>query len=120
MFYGSDLELLKSEFNILPHTIKSYELENGIKISSIIEFLDMLNKYNIAFSKTFKLTVISLTIPVSSAACERAFSALKRLKNCIRNSTINERLNYLALINIESEIAKSINLDDVVTEFDFP
>lgn len=117
-FYNSDINLLKSELNILPNTIKIYEAENGIKISSIMDFLDLLKNYKIAFSQTYKLVVICVTIPVSSAACERTFSSLKRLKTYIRNCMTNERLNHLAIINIESEIAKQLNIEDVVTKFD--
>lgn len=117
-FYNSDINLLQSELNILPNTIKKYEEENGMKIDTIMDFLDLLNIYKIAFSETYKLVVISVTIPVSSAACERTFSSLKRLKSFIRNSMTDERLNHLAVINIEAEIAKQLKTEDVVTEFD--
>ena len=83
-----------------------------------MELLDMLNIYKLVFSQTFKLAVISVTIPVSSASCERTFSCLRRVKTYLRNRMTNERLTHLALINIEKATAKSINIEEVVDEFD--
>lgn len=115
--YNSDLELLQSELKILPSTIKKYEVENKIKIENIMQFVDMVEKYKLAFSETYKLTLISITIPVSSAACERSFSCLRRLKNYLRNTMTNEKLSTLAIINIEKQIAKNISLEEVVDVF---
>jgi hypothetical protein len=46
-----------------------------------------------------------LTIPATSAADERSFSALKRLKNYLRNS---KRLSSPALINVEKSVLKKL------------
>jgi len=45
----------------------------------IIILLIHIEKYEIVFNETYKLTILSITIPVSSAACERTFSCLRRL-----------------------------------------
>jgi hypothetical protein len=62
--------------------------------------------------------VITLTIPVSSAGCERTFSCLKRLKTYIRNKMTNERLNHLAIINIERSTAKTLSADEIIKKCD--
>ena len=92
--YGSDTEMLKSELKILPTTIKKYELSNNIKISNLLNLLDLLEKYKLVFCETYNLVVIAVTIPVSSATCERTFSCLRRLKTYMRAKMSNARLVY--------------------------
>jgi hypothetical protein len=58
-------------------------------------------------------------MPATSAADERSFSALKRLKNYLRNSQSQDRLSSMALINIEKSFlhklqAKPSFLDEVI------
>lgn len=60
---------------------------------------------------------IMLSTPVSVASGERSFSKLKIIKNYLRNSTDENRLNHLAIVSIENETAKSINYDDIIDEF---
>ncbi len=60
---------------------------------------------------------ISLTFGCVSVSCERSFSTLKRIKTYLRNSMSNERLNGLAIMSIEREIAVALNLDEFVNTF---
>ena len=53
------------------------------------------------FPNLHKLAVIALVIPMSSADCERGFSALKRIKTRLRNRLSNRILNHLLTISIE-------------------
>jgi hypothetical protein len=60
-----------------------------------------------------------LTIPTISAADESSFSALKRLKNYLRNSQSQDRLSSLALITIEKSLLKKLQskpsfLDEII------
>ena len=58
-----------------------------------------------------------MTIAVSTAHCERSFSALKRIKSYLRSTMVEDRLADLAILSIEREISGSLVLDDVITEF---
>lgn len=98
--YNCDLNLLESEFKILARTVDNYEKENNIKVETVIQFSDLLLKYKLAFAETNKLCEICLTIPVSSAGCERSFSCLRRIKNYMRNSMTDPRLSHLASLTI--------------------
>ena len=60
---------------------------------------------------------IALTIVVSTAECERTFSALKRIKTYLRSMMLNERLCDLAILSIEKEISKNLALEEVVEQF---
>jgi len=43
---------------------------------------------------------VFLTMPVSVAEAERSFSVMKRIKNYLRSTMCQERLNELATLNI--------------------
>ena len=58
-----------------------------------------------------------LTIGVSVASCERSFSKLKLIKNYLRSTMSQERLNSLAIISIDNVYVKNINFDDVIDKF---
>lgn len=116
--YKIDTELMQAEFKILKNAIPNYEKENNMQVNNILQFLDFLKKYKLAFPETFKIVSISVTVPVSSAGCERTFSCLRRLKTYMRNKMGKERLSDLAVINIERETAKSLDKTHVVDYFD--
>ncbi|XP_050055154.1 uncharacterized protein LOC114132981 [Aphis gossypii] len=58
-----------------------------------------------------------LCCPASNCSAERSFSALKRIKTYLRSSTKDDRLNDLAILNIESELTVNINYDDIINKF---
>ena len=60
---------------------------------------------------------ILLTIPVTVASAERSFSKLKLLKNYLRSTMSQERLNGLAMCTIEKDILDTIDLDTVLDDF---
>ena len=60
---------------------------------------------------------ILLTIPVTVASAERSFSKLKLLKNCLRSTMLQERLNGLATCCIEKDILDRIDLDTLINDF---
>jgi len=47
----------------------------------------------------------------------RLFLCLKRVKTYLRSCTSEEKLNYSAIMNIESDIPANIEFDDVIHEF---
>ena len=58
-----------------------------------------------------------LTIPVSVASAERSFSKLKIIKNYLRSTMTQNRLNDLAIISIEKDIAKEIDPHKIIQQF---
>lgn len=115
--YNCEIETLKSELQILPKSLKNYENKFTTKINYIFNLYDFLNEYQIAFSELHKLCLISITIPVSSAGCERTFSCLKRVKNYLRNKLMDSHMSNLSVIAIGKLEAKSLNIDDIINEF---
>ena len=60
---------------------------------------------------------ILITVPVTVASAERSFSKLKRLRNCLRTTMLQERLNGLDMCIIEKDILDNIDLDTILNDF---
>jgi hypothetical protein len=60
---------------------------------------------------------ILLTLPVSVASGERSFSRLKLIKNYLRSTMGQSRLNELGLLSIENDVARRIDFTDVISSF---
>lgn len=58
-----------------------------------------------------------LCTPCSKCTAERSFSTLRRIKTYLRSTISKERLNSLAILNIESEITKQIKYEDIIDHF---
>lgn len=63
------------------------------------------------FSNILVLIEIILCIPVSSAVCERGFSAMARIKSDWRASLTHEMLNYLMAISIHGPAVEQYNCE---------
>ena len=60
-----------------------------------------------------KLATIAAVVPVSTAACERAFSAMKRIKTELRNRMKTSTLDRLMRISIEGPPIDSFDFEKV-------
>ena len=60
---------------------------------------------------------IFCTLPVTVASGERSFSRLKLIKNFLRTNMSQQRLQDLAILCLESDVARIINFDTVIDEF---
>ena len=54
----------------------------------------------------YKLLQIAIGMPISSAGCERNFSAMRCIKTWLRTTMSQDRFSSLAIRNIENELAK--------------
>ncbi|KAG2701688.1 hypothetical protein I3760_06G056500 [Carya illinoinensis] len=72
-------------------------------------------------SKTYylidRLVRLILTLPVSTATNERAFSTMKIIKTRFRNKIEDEFLANNLVVYIEREIAKNFDLDSILDDF---
>lgn len=104
---NSDLNAgeLHNELFIIANMIEKYEIEHPIDILNTIKKLDVENSVPnavIAYR-------IWLTSPITVAHGERSFSKLKIIKNYMRSTMSQDRLNGLAMISIEHGLADSLN-----------
>ena len=70
------------------------------------------------FPMIYRLICLVLTLPVSTATTERAFSSMNIIKNYLRNKMEDEFLDDLMVLYIEKEFANSIDNDSVIEEFE--
>ncbi|CAH2276211.1 zinc finger MYM-type 1-like [Pelobates cultripes] len=70
-----------------------------------------------AFPNTHVTLRMYLCLMVSNCSGERSFSILKRVKNELRSSMGQERLNALSLLCIENGLLNELNLDSTIEEF---
>lgn len=82
-------------------------------INTSLEALDICNKN--AFPNVHKILLVMAVLPVTTATNERSFSTLRRLKNYLRSTMSENRLNGLASLNIHRDI--EINVEAVLDEF---
>jgi hypothetical protein len=61
--------------------------------------------------------ILFCTLPVTVATAKRSFSKLKLIKSYLRSSIAQDRLDSLALISIENDAARKLNLDELVDRF---
>ena len=84
--------------------------------------LQLLNAiYNLQLQSIFGEICIALrifcTLPVSVAGGERAFSKMKLVKNYLRSTMSQDRLNRLALLSVESQLARALDFKDLIRDF---
>jgi hypothetical protein len=114
--YMCDIDSLDTELNIIRKSIKQFELKYH-SIKTIFQFHKFLLDYQLAFFELYKLFTIAIIIPVSSAACERTFSCMKRIKSYLRNSMLYNNQSSLSIFAIEKSEAKSLNIEDIINIF---
>ena len=70
-----------------------------------------------AFPNVECLLGLFLTLPISNSSGERSFSALKRVKNCLRSSMGQEKTSDLSLLFIEKDKLQKLDFDDIIYQF---
>ena len=60
---------------------------------------------------------IPKSLLVTNCSGERSFSALKRIKNYLRSTLKDEKLNHVALMHVESSVLRKLTFNDVLDHF---
>ena len=106
--YNLDHECLSMELILAKKTLANCEIDNVHDL--FLELLPLKNAFPM-------LIQISMTIVVTTAHCERSFSALKRIKTYLRASMGEEQLQNLSILAIEKKLASELSLDALVDIF---
>jgi len=113
-FYQNDIS---SDF---PRQLLSLK-ENlkNMKLKTIRDLSDFLLENDLCsvYSDIMTACIIFLTLPVTVASAERSFSKLKLIKNYLRISIGQERLSHIAVLNIEKNKTKELNIDKIIDDF---
>ncbi len=89
--------------------------DNSLSHLSLLNWI-LLSRYSWRYPNLSMTLRIILTYPLSVASADRSFSKLKLIKNYMRSTMGQDRLNGLALISIEKELAARVQ-DAAVIEW---
>lgn len=65
----------------------------------------------------YRLYKTFVTLPITSATCERCFSKLTIVKNKLRFTSSQDRLKSLMILFTENDLTQTINFDEVIDVF---
>ena len=106
-----DLDLVRAEMNLLRTMLLNGPLSTAMKTQIKEELLKGL------YPNFCKLFRVALCIPVGTATCERSFSVMRRIRNCLRVTLGQERFSNFGLLNIENDIATKVDCENIFNQF---
>ena len=118
--YAKDLNRVEfcSEKECFKHQANAMMI--NFKTAAPIDLLKLIHKQNLQdIYPNIEIALrIFLTIPVTTASCERSFSKLKLIKNYLRSTIGQERLTNMAILSIEHEFARlQMSYEEIIDEF---
>ena len=129
--YGLEARTLAEEYLSFIDNYSRFKEVNGIcqaekettnkdvDRESFLTVVKAINRFNVqsAYPNLYTLYKIIATLPIGSTKCERTFSKLKYVKNRLRSTMGQERLNALMMINIERDLTEAVSFDAVIDKF---
>ncbi|CAN1854613.1 Zinc finger MYM-type protein 1 [Linum perenne] len=115
-FDGHDILILKSELSLYTeHVVRNSEFE----VSSLAKLMEKLvtRRLDVQYIMICRLIRLVLTLPVSTATTERAFSAMKIVKTDIRNKMGDDFLANSLMLFIERDYARKLDIDSIIDDF---
>ena len=105
-------QLQHYELDVVRHS----DFQNLSSLSKLCQQLDESRKSHIYFLID-RLIRLILTLPVSTATAECAFSVMKLVKTSLQNKIEEEFLADCMIIYIKRDIAEIVDLDSVIDKF---
>ena len=109
MIIASDMITKHREYAMEPENASNMDMS----LSAVIALLSQ-NPH--AFTNLMTCMQVAMTIPVTSASCERTFSSMKLVKNWLRNRTEDRRLSDLTLY-VCKERTRELDIDAIIDCF---
>eukprot|EP00267_Zea_mays_P024127 XP_008650399.1 zinc finger MYM-type protein 1-like [Zea mays] len=94
----------------------SEDMENIATLADLCRCLVSSGRHRV-FNLIDRLVRLLVTLPVSTASAERAFSSLKIIKTRLRNKMEDEYLANSLLVHIEGGIVGNYSYDDIINDF---
>lgn len=118
-FYHEDINAyeLKTECFHLSQYLKNIAKQSADLNISALHNLIKSDKLEETFPNVEVATRIFLCLMVTNCSGERSFSQLKRIKNELRTTMLQERLSNLSIMCIESDILQKIEFEDIIEDF---
>ncbi|KAL2467006.1 TTF-type zinc finger protein with HAT dimerization domain [Abeliophyllum distichum] len=109
--YSLRYELQHYQYDVIP--------DPRFQVPSLSELCKLLvtSRRSESYIMLIRLIRLVLTLLVSTATTERAFSTMKHVKTAIRNRMEDEFLADCMTLYIEREFAEKIDVDSIIDEF---
>ena len=108
---------------MLPDLLRTGNVEHKLGVRKVTSVGTIVQLFNASphskqiLQQVDRLLRIYLTVPMASATAERSFSALRRLKNYLRTTMTQKRLNHLIVMHIHKERTDQLDLSSIAKEF---
>ena len=87
---------------------------HNLSMADVLKMLTTDTALLLAYPNFVKLAQVCLTLPISTADCERAFSTMRRIKTRLRSEMNNTTLNHCMRISIEGPKLQDFDFDSAV------
>ena len=118
-FSHSDINTTQLHLHLL--VLASNFPDNDRATASVMDIKKYIQKMSVSerqlIAEVSNLLQLLLVMPSTNAISERSFSALRRVKNYLRSSMTQERLNHLLLLHAHKQLTDSIDLIAVANDF---
>ncbi|XP_030923461.1 zinc finger MYM-type protein 1-like [Quercus lobata] len=112
-FTDYDKQVLEKELYHFEHNVlQDPEFKKLKSLSELSQWLVRTGNSE-HYKLVYRMVILVLTLPVSTATTERAFSAMKLVKTELRNKMEDDFLNDSLMLYIEKDIASTFSLDSI-------
>jgi hypothetical protein len=112
--YGIEKRGLLSQIDVCRNIIDA--LPPSKRPNNLIDVFHLLQPAT-GFPQLLHIFQLVLTLPIANVAAERSFSCMRRIRTYLRSTMTENRLSCLALLNIEDQLSRQIDLDTMVDIF---
>lgn len=108
-------ELINECLHLKAHIIQLADDKQN-NVPKLLQILHEKNLISIYPNIEIALRIYTSTA-VTNCSAERSFPCLKRIKNYLRSTMSQDRLNALAILSIEHELTNQLSYDDIIEDF---
>ena len=114
-FYGMNGSALKTEYSLFKEARRDC-LQICKTVLDVLQVLHQTGLHRV-YVELYQLYRLFVTLPVTTASCERNFSKLTIVKNKLRSTTAQERLENLMILFVENDITTKLNYEAIIDNF---
>ena len=116
-FLGTDILTLDSQLQNYIFDMRSNDFFLELQgVSELVEKLVSTRKHE-TYPLVYLLVKLALTLPVATATVEKSFSAMKYIKNELRNRMEDLWMNDCLMVYIEKYVACNIDNETIMQRF---
>ena len=117
-FTNDEKNDLKKELDFYKYDVVQHSGFKNLKnISELCQWMVRTRKEEY-YSLIYRVVKLVLTLPISTATTERAFSAMNVIKTDLRNKMEDEFLSDTMMLFIERDIAATISTNSIIDDFE--